>query len=172
MPQHFERHLLLGGELGHGLSTNPAAQDRREDLVGYPRRGACGGELFEEGVADELLLCGGRLCRHTRSDLAPSLVLLAAVALADVEQDVGRHRSGSARGVGADAFPCEPDDVVDRVVVAPDTVGKVAQTAEQSLEQSSGREMISGRQGCECPSDRWPIVGVEAEVDHVVEVCG
>jgi hypothetical protein len=127
-------------------------------------------KLLEEGVARRTAppLTAPRL--PARRDLTPGLVLLTAVALANVEQDVGRHRSGSAGGVGADALPREPHDVVDRVVVAPDSVGKVAQATEQLLEKGPGGEMVGGRHGSERPADLGTIVGVEAEDDHAVEV--
>ena len=38
VPEHLERDLLLGSEIGHGLAADSAAQDRGEDVLGDPRR--------------------------------------------------------------------------------------------------------------------------------------
>jgi hypothetical protein len=70
---------------------------------------------------------------------------IGAVALADVEQHVGGHRSPAPGRVGADAFPGRRHQLLDRgrIVVAGNS-GQADQARQQRLEQGPGGQIVAG----------------------------
>ena len=96
---------------------------------------------------------------------------MGAVALAHVEQHVGRHRPPAPGRVGADAFPGQRHHLLDRgrVVVA-DHPGQADQSRQQRLQHGPSGQIVAGGQHGQGAEDRGGSLVVASTLQQRIQI--